>query len=349
MSTNLSGKGLSLARGFTVLIMPAVHTVLLYSSDAVKNGSLGKLLGFLAEGPGAQLFMYLMGVFIVLGRPKPISQILHRSCLLMFTGYLLNLVRFTLPFHMGIIPQKYLTDNGITVDASTGIQLLVVGDILQFASIAYLVCSLIYLMKIAYKGILVLLTLILLITPYAWNVHFNNEYLHQMVALFNGQPPFAFFPVFPWLIYPLLGLVMGHLYRREDLKHLLKRHIITGSGLMLTGYLVTLAEPTSWNTHFYRAGPGATLLHSGFVLVWIALFLLLANLIKRLPGTLLMQYLSRHITIIYIAQWIIILWLFPVFGYNRLDLAGSVKAIILTSSFSFVIPLLVQALRRKRM
>jgi len=66
MLTSMQSRGFSLARGFIVFVMPAVHSVMLYSSEEVKQGWLGSILGFLAEGPGAQLFMFLMGVFIVL-------------------------------------------------------------------------------------------------------------------------------------------------------------------------------------------------------------------------------------------------------------------------------------------
>lgn len=61
MSTQRNA-ALDVARGFIVFIMPAVHSVLLYSSPQVQSGWLGAILGFLAEGPGAQLFMLLMGL-----------------------------------------------------------------------------------------------------------------------------------------------------------------------------------------------------------------------------------------------------------------------------------------------
>ena len=55
-------QSLDLARGFTVLFMPSVHVVMLYSQPQVQQSLLGDILAFIAEGPGAQLFMLLMGV-----------------------------------------------------------------------------------------------------------------------------------------------------------------------------------------------------------------------------------------------------------------------------------------------
>jgi hypothetical protein len=50
-----------LNRGFTVLMIAPIHTVLVYSKLEVRESWLGYILGFIAEGPGAQLFMLLTG------------------------------------------------------------------------------------------------------------------------------------------------------------------------------------------------------------------------------------------------------------------------------------------------
>jgi surface polysaccharide O-acyltransferase-like enzyme len=344
---NPSHAGLSLARGFIVLVMPAVHTVLLYSAPEVKVGPLGSVLRVFAEGPGAPLFMFLMGVLIVLGRPKSLYQIGKRSLLLLTSGYMLNLFRLVIPFLLGWIPAAYLTDNNIAFDGSTAIQLFLVGDILQFASIAYFVCSIVHLLKVDIKGIIAILLLLLFITPYTWELSFKNQYVDHSFHLFNGQPPQAFFPVFPWLFYPLLGLLVGKIYQWHSYKRILRLHVVLGSVLILTGLLISLTEPVSWNTNFYRVGRGATLWHSGLVLIWVALFLFLSKLIKRSWIFSLLEYLSRHITFIYVAQWVIILWLFPLFGYNELDLIPTLLALILTSVLSFSLLWLMKRVRQQ--
>ena len=344
-----SHAGLSLARGFVVLVMPSVHTVLLYSAPEVKTGPLGSLLRVFAEGAGAQLFMFLMGVLIVLGRPKSFQQIAKRSLLLLTSGYLLNLFRLVIPFQLGLIPSAYLNDNEIAVNTTTGWQLLAVGDILHFASIAYFVCSIVHILKVDLKGTIALLILILFITPYTWHLSSKNLHINSVFSLFIGQPPQAFFPVFPWLFYPLFGLLLGKVYRCDSLKRIILLHVILGFLLILTGLFITETEPSSWSTNFYRGGRGATLWHSGLVVIWIAFFTFISQFIKRSFVLSLLDYLSRHITFIYMAQWVIILWLFAIFGYNELDLTASLRAIIITSALSFSLPWLAQRVRRTRL
>ncbi len=70
MRQNAIEGGFSLARGFVVLTMPAIHSVLFYGETEVKEGPLGIILGFLAETAGAPVFMLLMGVFIAYSSPK---------------------------------------------------------------------------------------------------------------------------------------------------------------------------------------------------------------------------------------------------------------------------------------
>lgn len=340
-------RGLSLARGFTVLIMPAVHSVLLYSTATVKEGHLGQVLGFLAEGPGAELFMFLMGVFIALGRPKSARQIFMRSIIIMIAGYLLNLARFTIPYYLGIIPVAYLKDNGISIGPSTASHLLLVGDILQFASIAYFICAISNHYKVHLSVNIFVVLLILYISPYTWQISFGNQLAHRLTGLLNATPPIAFFPVFPWLCYPLAGLIIAQVYIQFTYTRIIRIHFLAGISLILFGYLLEQTEPMEWRSSFYRPGRGGTLWHTGVVIFWIAMFIMLSKAIKNSKAFSILQYLSKHITVIYITQWIIILWMFPIFGYNNLRFAETLGAIIITSLLSFLLPVMLARVRRR--
>lgn len=343
----IESRGLSLARGFTVLIMPAVHSVLLYSTTGVKEGALGQVLGFLAEGPGAELFMFLMGVFIVLGRPKSTQQILMRSIIIMVAGYLLNLARLTIPYYLGIIPVDYLLDNGIAIGPATGLHLLLVGDILQFASITYFICAILNHYNVHRAINILVLLLIFFISPYTWQLSFGNPLSDRLTGLLNATPPIAFFPVFPWLCYPLAGLIIAQVYIQFTYTRIIRIHFLAGISLIIFGYLLEQTEPIAWRSSFYRPGRGGTLWHMGIVIVWIAMFIILSKAIKNSKVFLLLQYLSKHITVVYITQWIIILWMFALFGYNNLRFAETLGAITITSLLSFLLPVMLARVRRR--
>src|SRR5690242_21472816 len=101
---------LDLARGFTVLVMPAVHVVMLYSHPEVRQSLPGVLLQFLAEGPGAQLFMLAMGVSIAVSKSLTAKKVLQRTVWLAAGGFFLNLFKFVIPLELGILPDALLDD-----------------------------------------------------------------------------------------------------------------------------------------------------------------------------------------------------------------------------------------------
>ncbi len=333
MLTPIQSRGFSLARGFIVFIMPAVHSVMLYSTEEVKQGWLGRILGFLAEGPGAQLFMLLMGIFIVLGRPKTVRQILVRSLLIGVLGYLLNLMRLVVPYRLNLLPAAYVTSLAINPDSSVEWQLFIIGDILQFASLAYFFCALLHKFCPYFILLILITSVVWWISPYTWD--FNTFSNFSMFHLFTGVPPQVFFPVFPWLFFPMLGLVLGRLLQLYTSIRFLKAMVLAGILLLVLGKLMTIAEPVEWNNNFYRQGRGGTLFHAGVALLWTALFIRIAELKTSNLFFRLLDFVSRHITIIYVLQWIIIMWMFGLFGYNRLTLAPSLFALLVTSILTF--------------
>lgn len=334
MLTPYQRQGFSLARGFVVLVMPAIHTVLLYSLPAVKQGPVGFVLGFLAETSGAPLFMLLMGLFIGLGREKTTGYILKRMLVLLLAGYLLNVFKLLLPYYWGWIPQQFLEDNGVT--DRVAMHLFLTGDILQFAAIAYACCAFLKKLTSDIVWYTVVFLVVLLIMPFPWTLQDAGLFTIPL-ALLNGKPPYTFFPLFPWLLYPLAGLLTGALLLKLSTKGFNQLLVVLTPAFMLTGYLLSLTEPAEWQTEFYRLGRGATLFHIGLALGWVLMFVWLAKNVRGNYLFRLMQWLSDHIMLAYILQWIVIFWCFPVFGYNHLEAIPSLLVLCVTTSASFLL------------
>jgi hypothetical protein len=342
MLSTTERRGLSLARGFIVLIMPAVHTTLLYSTTEVKQGLIGFLLGFLAEQPGAQLFMFLMGVFIAYGRKKTFNEVVQRVFYLFIAAYVLNFMRLVLPYYLGWLPTEFLSSNKVVIDQFTSIRLLLTGDILQLAAISYFICQCFMRVKGQRFALLSVVLLLVFLSPLSWQLQATDILLQLPLALFNGLPPTTFFPVFPWLCYSMAGMLVGLCWQNYSaaIKNII--WIISSALMMITGFVLICFEPVDWTTNFYRLGPGGTLIHLGAVLVWIALFVWAA---QKKPDAIFfhfLNWLSKHITIIYFTQWILIMWLLPVFGFEQLSFISTLSAILLSSTMSFLIPALYQ-------
>lgn len=313
-----------LARGFTVLMMPMIHVVMLCSTIHVQHSLLGDILGFIAEGPGAQLFMLLMGVSFTFSKRITKQYVFQRAFYLLIAAYLLNFFKFIVPLGLGLMPKDLLTELNLQSDFNTVKFFLLIGDILHFAAIAYIILFFITRSK-HYPFIAFALAIaIMFLSPYIWDVKTDIAFVDQLIILFNGHPPQTFFPVFPWLVYPLCGLTFGYLLKYNNENYIIKKSGITGIGIMIISFCFpATTTKTEW-LPFYRTEPADTLFHLGFVLLWLFIFHWVYKKIPANPLFNLLTFCSKHITAIYIIQWILICWCMTFTGYLQLNLQQSI-------------------------
>lgn len=246
-------RSLDLARGFTVLMIAPIHCVLVYSDPSVHETILGKFLVIIAEGPGAPLFMLLMGVYFSFPQQQHIRECLSRAGDLLLTAFLLNVLKFIVPWTLGFLPTALLSDLMI----SHPVQLIFIGDILHFASIALIPLFFVRILKSYHYFAIALAIIVCFISPLLWDLHSDNLVIDYLLQLTGGQPPHIFFPLFPWLAYPLAGLATGYYIQKNSFI----ATGVTGCFLILCGFCIY--EPSD----FYRTGPGATIVHIGVVLL----------------------------------------------------------------------------------
>ena len=112
------------------------------------------------------------------------------------------------------------------------------------------------------------------------------------------------FPLFPWLVYPLVGMAFGYWFKHSDhLKRNFQRTLITGLSLLFIGALITLS-----NTQFHladnmRAGPGLIVVIIGFVFIWLSLCHVSIDKIRANRVFDLLYFWSENVTAIYIIHW----------------------------------------------
>lgn len=327
-------RSLDLARGFTVLFIAPIHTVMLYSNTTVYTTTLGYFLQFIAEGPGAQLFMTLMGMYIAF---KPVAngnEVLRRSLMLLLAGYALNVAKFVLPFCFNIIPTAMLQD--LQVQKGAGyLQLFCLGDILQFAAPAMILTHWVRRKQFFVNSAIVLAATVLLVSPFLWDASSNNPIINYGLQLIGGQPPKVFFPLLPWVFYPLLGLVIGDAIKRNR-ENTYKEILKWGIGWLLFGIIAHYIAGSKYETSFYRTYPWDTIGHAGMVLITLWVWEFVDTYIIPNPFLELLEYCSKNITTIYIVQWIVIIWLLPFFGYHELEYCKTLLAILVTSVLTFL-------------
>jgi uncharacterized membrane protein len=333
-----------LARGFTVLCMPAVHSVLLYSSPSVHSSPFGLLLTFIAEGPGAPLLTFLMGASLPFARVGG-SVVLKRTIFLLVAGYGLNLLKFVVPYWLGWLPDALLHDLGCDGEPATATSLFLLGDIFQFAAIAYPVLWLLHRLQLHPFLPSLIAFAIMIISPQVWDVKSSFVFVNRLLDLLGGHPPVTYFPVFPWICYPLFGLTVGRLIKRNSVGQVLTGCGWVGLPLLAVSCLFKSPVATEWPA-FYRTQFAGSLFHLALVLCWLNFVQRCSPVLKdRFIGRLL-KFCSRHITLFYILQWIIICWCLPIFGYGQLGLLASICSCIALTSFTLFITFLVRYVQR---
>lgn len=324
MGISTSGEGLrirslSLARGFTVFFIPVIHSIMLYGNQQTQLSGMASFLTFIAEWPGAQLFMILMGIHFSLSKNKSLRPILFRSLMLLSAAYLLNLLKFTFPHSLGLLPPSFANDI-----RPVGYPLILLNDILHFASMALFVLYIIKKLP-EYPVIAIILAFIICFASPQFVIPNGDEESRRDLAnylsqLSSGQPPHTYFPLLPWLAYPLTGLAIGYYIKKEGSKTFLVL-LLVGLGLMALGFWIGSSEPPA---SFYRLGPWKTIQHLGFVCCWLTIWHIISRLLKSNIFFTFLEFLSRSITLIYLIQWPLICWLLPIVGYHKLNIAESI-------------------------
>lgn len=266
-------------------------------------------------------FVFLMGIFIALAGNKNLSLSIKRGVILFLAGYALNFFRSSLPMWLslefGLVSQEDLGDGNPIYE-------LLVVDILQFAGIAFIICSLLHHYLPNPKYWLIIALVIAFVSPYTWDTYTGNIFIDEILKLLAGNiAEGAFFPQLPWLAYAISGMAFGHwLKQADDLNLFLKKSAWFSLGITLIGVGIILTNIDYHSGGSMRAGPGGVIAISGFTALTIFLFNIIVEKVPHNPLFGFWYTWSKHITIIYVIHWLLIGWGLMYFGFRTLNGAG---------------------------
>jgi uncharacterized membrane protein len=280
-----------LMRATAVLCMIAVHAKMLYLHRQYAHGPVGVTAEILGGAPAAPTFLFLMGLVWALHPGRPWPKVIRRAIEIFLLGYALNFARLTLPIALGA-----------PFPPAAWPETLFMVDILQMAGPAML---LLRAMESAPPAAIALLAAGFGVAgTFLWGTTTSPGPLD----IFWGAGNFVYFPFFPWMAFPLAGLLarLGST----------KKHLILAAAFLPAG-MVASGELKEGFT-YYRSSPAQVLWMLGFVLLWREIAKPMAT---RLPGFLAraVAYLSENVTSFYVFSWLILSW--PVFalGYRQRD------------------------------
>jgi uncharacterized membrane protein len=298
-------RSLDLARGLAVFFMILVHVLENYGNEGVYDTIVGQIVEFFGGAPAAPVFMFLMGFFLVYPSDKGLKVNVIRGLKIMALGYLLSFLRYTLPEAIGV------THYGGGFDFFSFVWEV---DILQFAGFAMILLAMIRRFIPWPRTWALLAVLIAVISPFLWGISSGNSIADWFLDLLWGSYEEVWFPIFPWMAFPLLGMAFRH-YSDGGKLTADRRIPIVGFLVLAAGVVITSMNPGYHTGDYYRSGPGAIIWMSGFVIVWLCLCELA---VKKLPNNRVfgvLYFWSKNVTAVYFIQWLIIGWGVAVFPY----------------------------------
>lgn len=292
--------------------------------------------------PCAPVFMILMGFFFSYPNDKPCWIKVRRGLKLFALGILLNVARGVIPYLLAEQTQPSILTGFIGLDEKIGYlasasplwTLFYSLDILTFAGIAYVIMALMqnYVKKI-WQWMTACL-IIVFVAPYLWGTGESTGFFyHALLQPLWGNsyvPDLRGdndFPAFPWLIYPITGLIMGEMMKSgSNVVALMKKLFIYGLGFVLISLPFFAYGGKAEFADYYRMYPGGSFFTLGLALLWVAMFMWCTKNGWGQAALEKLNFWSKYITLIYCVQWVLIGFCGITLGINNVN---SLLAILL--------------------
>jgi uncharacterized membrane protein len=326
-----------LARGLAVFFMILIHVMRHWGEPSTWTTPIGMLASFLGGPPAAPVFMFLMGASVAFSRRSTFRSLASRGLGLFALAYVFNVFRGALPLTVGlatgiVTPQE--------VAPHTPGSLLTMVDILQLAGLSLIVIAVLRRFVRPGPSWLALALAVVLVAPLLRALSVGVPGVDGFLSVLWGAGGNVYYPVFPWLVFPLVGSVVGEvLVSAADRSAMLRRLGLVGIGLTAVGLvLVALYVPTLSDTTYWHLPPALALAILGFVLVWIAMC---DGVVRRVRSSRILDVVygwSARVQSMYITHWIIVGWGVSLVGFQKLELVPVLVAmgivVVLTSLIS---------------
>ncbi len=288
-----------LLKGWAVVWMIQVHLMELFMPEAVYQSLWGRISLFLGGPPAAPVFMAVMGYFLARPAVKP-AGLTVRGMKLLLWGLLLNL-----GLNLHLLFRYFFKE--LQVDP---LGYLFGVDILFLAGFSLLFIAVMKPLLGERPWLWLLLAGCIAFFGDRIPALAGSESPLQYLAAFLGGPyQWSYFPLIPWVAYPLTGYAAWILEKKYARQIDSGKYFSVLPALMAVPLLMTLpwAGGISHNLpSYYHHG----ILFFGWTLLFLCCYILLINQMNRLqflrPLHRYLGWLGRNVTSVYVFQWLLI-------------------------------------------
>ena len=232
-----------LLKGLAVIFMIQVHIMELFAREDIYDGWAGKLSLFLGGVPAAPVFMIIMGYFLAFGQKEPIKMIV-RGVRLFLAGMVLNI---GLNAHL---IYRVLNDGW-----QVNIWQYIFGvDIFHLAGLSLIIiASLSFLYKRNFIPYIITAFVIVLMGSVLKAYSNESTTGTYLMAFIHSDSVWSYFPLIPWLAYPLTGYslkVFKEKYLKDNTLSLLIK-VSLAAVLLVKTERPPKRRPQFWNFSVY--------------------------------------------------------------------------------------------------
>jgi len=288
-----------LLKGFAVLLIIPVHILETFIDYPGRESLFGKVLLLLGGPIAVPVFMMVMGYFVAMSK-KSFAQNMLRGVLIFILGFLLNIgLNFKL-----LLKIRY---QGWQFDP---LQFIFGVDIFYLAGLSIIVLTVLKNINRGQQWVAFALVLFVSATTSYFNeilIVADNNYILPFIG---GKYSWSYFPIFPWLTYPLIGFI----FQKSELRirKLIQNHKTVSIILLLAVAILTALfsrfgiETTINISEYYHHTFPFFLWTMGVDLIWIILLWFIMQKFAEFPLIVFLRWLGKNITVFYIIQWLII-------------------------------------------
>lgn len=284
-----------LLKGIAVLFMIQVHITENFLLTRIYGEPFGKISLFLGGTPAAPVFMIVMGYF--LSYKRDLMYFIERGAVLFLGGILLNI---GLNFHFLLL---YFQNQII---GENPLQYIFGVDILPFAGLSLIIIGLLKeLFRDKYYFYYIIGLLVAVISDYLPALpKISNEWLQYVLSFVYGCTDWSYFPLFPWLFYPLIGFSFKLMSEKFSVKYHLQ--IVILSAVVLILLASHSFEQVIVLERYYHHGILLAIWNLAFIVVWFFLVNKLEKYFSKNPLLVYIKWVGKNVTSIYVFQWLII-------------------------------------------
>ncbi len=326
-------RAFDLARGLAILFMILVHVLFHWGRPETWSTPVGTVVSFLGGPLAMPVFIFLMGASLAFSSRTSFLSLAARALWLVWIGYLLNLLRGTIPatlaMGVGIVTQEQ-------IEPFTPWWLTSTVDLHHAVGLSLLSMALLRLVVRPGWSWIAVGAGIVVITPLVRGLAFATPLLDAPLTPVWGDAPNVYYALFPWVAYPLVGAVFGvAIARASDRVATFRLAALIGVALCAIGGAWILVDPPGFDMATYWRQPAQMAVGiMGVVLVWTWLCDVVT---RRVPPNRAFDAVygwSGRVIAMYFAHWLIVTWSIGLIGFRSLSfeavLVGMVVAVGLT-------------------